>query len=67
MIRDWKGIENEKKNKMMRLWKYRAFIATALFILVSTAFFIVFYLLIKVKSIVSIVKTLSQSQNDSFE
>ena len=51
----------------MRLWKYRAFIATALFILVSTAFFIVFYLLIIVKSIVSIVKTLSQSQNDSFE
>lgn len=67
MIRDWKGIENEKKNKMMRLWKYRAFIATALFILVSTAFFIVFYFLIKVKSIVSIVKTLSKSQNDSFE
>nr|YP_010424160.1 photosystem II protein M [Cotinus coggygria]USH58484.1 photosystem II protein M [Cotinus coggygria] len=48
----------------MRLWKYRAFIATALFILVSTAFFIVFSFLIKVKSIV---KTLSKSQNDSFE
>lgn len=67
MIRDWKGIENEKKNKMMRLWKYRAFIATALFILVSTAFFIVFSFLIKVKSIVSLVKTLSKSKNDSFE
>lgn len=40
----------------MRLWKYRAFIATALFILVSTAFFI---------ENLSLVKTLSQ--NDSFE
>lgn len=28
---------------MMRLWKYRAFIATALFILVSTAFLLYKY------------------------
>nr|DAD25510.1 TPA_asm: hypothetical protein HUJ06_026974 [Nelumbo nucifera]DAD25517.1 TPA_asm: hypothetical protein HUJ06_026981 [Nelumbo nucifera]DAD25676.1 TPA_asm: hypothetical protein HUJ06_027140 [Nelumbo nucifera] len=39
---------------MMRLWKYRAFIATALFILVPTAFLLIIY-----------VKTVSQ--NDSFE
>lgn len=28
-----------KKNKMMRLWKYRAFFATALFIRLSTFYF----------------------------
>lgn len=43
-----------KKKKMMRLWKYRAFIATALFILVPTAFLLIIY-----------VKTVSK--NDAFE
>jgi type III secretory pathway component EscS len=51
---------------MMRLWKYRAFIATALFVLVSTALKKSIVSIVKTR-IVSIVKTLSQSQNDSFE